>query len=267
MKGMKTAQYPVFAWLRMVLLFGLWGGLSAAQPMQAPIRPAFGWGEYMKFRVHYGFVTAGYVSLQVQEEPVMVGSHPCYHIVGLGWTHPGFDWFYRIRDRYETYMDTTELLTRRFNRHIVEGGFESYTETHFDQAAGQARYIDHKKRERFFEVPAGIQDVISAFYYARSRYDAHSLQIGDRISLRNFLDRKTFQLEAKLLSREQIKVEGVTYSALKFDLLIEEAGMITDGSTIQFWISEDEQKLPLRIESDLMIGSLKADLMEVRRME
>ena len=250
--------------MRILVLLGLGLGLLAAQPLGAPVRPAFTWGEFMKFRVHYGFVTAGYASLHVQEAPVMVGDQPCYHIVGLGWTHPGFDWFYRVRDRYETYLDTTHLLTRRFNRHIVEGGFESYTETHFDQAAGRARYIDHKQRELFFEVPAEIQDVISAFYYARSRYDARTLKIGDRISLRNFLDRKTFNLEAKLLARESLKVEGVTYQALKFDLLIEEAGMITDGSSIQFWISEDARKLPLRIESDLMIGSLKADLMEVR---
>ena len=90
------------------------------------------------------------------------------------------------------------------------------------------------------------------------------LQPGDRFPLRNFIDRKTFGLEAELIERETIKVEGQKYKALHMKLLIEEAGLITDGSKIEFWISDDANKIPLRIQSDLAIGSLKADLIETR---
>lgn len=222
----------------------------------------FSGGEYLKFRVHYGFVTAGFATLQVMDTLTELDGYACHHIIGKGFTHPGFDWVYKVRDQYETFMEEESLLSLRFNRHIKEGGFEHYSETHFKHPAQEVLYIDHKQREYTFEVPVGIQDVISAFYYARATNDHLDLAPGDRISLRNFLDRKTFNLEARMLKREEIKVDGQRYKAIKFDLLIEEAGLITDGSSIQFWISDDLNKLPLRIESDLVIGALKADLIE-----
>jgi hypothetical protein len=219
-------------------------------------------GEFLKFRIHYGFVTAGFASLEVMPEQHILQDRPCLKIVGLGYTHPGFDWVFKVRDRYETFVDEERLLSLRFNRHIREGGFESYTETYFDHETQTASYINEWKKVTEYKVPVGIQDVISAFYYARSTHDAYQLKIGDQISLRNFLDRKTFDLQARLVEREVIKVDGVSFRALKFNLLVEDAGLVTDGSRIHFWISEDDNKIPLRIESDLAIGSLKADLVE-----
>lgn len=223
-------------------------------------------GEFLKFRIHYGLITAGFATLEVKNERKIINGRSCYHIVGQGFTNPTFDVFYKVRDNYETFMDEESLLSHRFNRYIREGGFENYSETHFDQQNGKALYIDHKKRRTTYDVPANIQDVISAFYYARTRYDQDSLKPGDRISLHNFLDRKNFGLEASLLAREKIKIDGQWYNALKMDLLIEEVGLVTDGSTIVFWISDDDNKIPLRIQSDLAIGSLKADLVEYENL-
>ncbi len=219
-------------------------------------------GEWLKFRVHYGFVTAGYLEMEVKGHRPMRQGRPCYHIVGRGYSHPAFEWFYTVDDKYESFCDEQAMVSWEFRRQIREGEFSAYTETHFDQHEQKARYIDNKKRERMYDVPVNVQDVISSFYYARARYDHNQFQPGDRIELHNFIDRKPYRLEAKFLKREIIEMEDVEYRALKFDLLIEEVGMITDGSTIRFWISDDENKVPLRIESELMVGSLAADLID-----
>ncbi|MEM7660063.1 MAG: DUF3108 domain-containing protein [Bacteroidota bacterium] len=250
------------SYLAPILLAILGIALLAFRPFAPHISPSFQSGEFLKYRIHYGFVTAGYATLEVMPEQAILQDRPCWHIVGKGFTHPGFDWVYKVRDQYETFVDTESLLSRRFNRHIREGGFESYTETYFDQEQHKASYINEWKKVTEYPVPPGIQDVISAFYHARSTHNAYTMQVGDEISLRNFLDRKTFDLKARLLKRETIKVDGHAFRALKFALMIEEAGLITDGSKINFWISEDENKVPLRIQSELKIGSLKADLME-----
>ncbi|MDP5171000.1 MAG: DUF3108 domain-containing protein [Bacteroidia bacterium] len=224
----------------------------------------FARGEWLKFRVHYGFVTAGFLEMEVKPYKAYREGRSCYHIVGRGYTQKAFEWFYSVDDQYESYCDDQALVSWQFNRKISEGNFYSYSETHFDQAGQKARHIDNKKRETIYNVPVNVQDVISAFYYARARYDQRKLRVGDRIEMHNFIDRKPFRLEAKLLARETIKVEDKKYRALKFDLLIEEVGMITDGSTIQFWISDDDNKIPLRVESELMVGSLAADLIEAK---
>ncbi|MEM7369051.1 MAG: DUF3108 domain-containing protein [Bacteroidota bacterium] len=219
-------------------------------------------GEFLKYRIHYGFITAGFATLEVMPERYLLQDRVCWHIVGKGYTHPGYDWIYKIRDQYETYIDRESLLSWRFNRHIREGGFENYTETYFNHYTYKAEYINEWKQITVYDVPANIQDVISAFYHARTTHTAADMKVGDKISLRNFLDRKTFDLEAEMLARDTVKIGGMSYKTLKFNLLIEEAGLITDGSKIQFWISDDHNKVPLRIKSDLMIGSLKADLIE-----
>lgn len=235
--------------------------LSRAQFRSVP-NHTFQKGEYLKYRIHYGLLTAGYATLEVETESSYINRRPCHHIIMRGFTHPGFDWVYKVRDVYETYCDEKSLLALQFNRHIREGKFESYTETHFDHEAHIANYIDERKRTTPYKVPENIQDVISAFYFARTYYHQDSLKKGDRISLRNFIDRKTVGLEAEFLERENIKVKGTGFKALKFALLIEESGLVTDESKIVFWISDDPNKVPLRIESDLMIGALKADLIE-----
>lgn len=244
------------------LLFALLLSLPAFSQLRNMKNQTFQGGEFLKYRIHYGIITAGYATLEVEPQTYYVQQRPCHHIVMRGVTHPGFDWFFKVRDVYETYIDQKALVSWRFNRHIVEGNFEQYTETHFNHFTGYATYINPKKEEIEHKVPENIQDVISAYYFARTYYDHETMGIGDRISLRNFLDQKTFGLEAVLLNRESIEVADHTFKALKFKLLIDEADLVTDGSTIVFWISDDANKIPLRIESDLMIGSLKADLIE-----
>ncbi len=240
--------------------------LVAQNPLRQVENTAFQKGEFLKYRIHYGIITAGYATLSVKPKTYYVQNRPCHHIVMRGFTHSGFDWFYKVRDVYETYFDESALVPWRFNRHIVEGGYESYTETHFNHYQRSATYINQKKEEIEYEVPANIQDVISAYYFARTFYDHKVLKAGDKISLRNFLDQKTFGLEAVMLQREVIEVEGKEFKAIKFKLLIDESGMVTDGSTIVFWISDDYNKVPLRIESELMIGSLRADLIDWKQL-
>lgn len=256
--------------LALALALLSWGKEPAPAPQQ-PQRElrsvenkTFRRGEWLKFRVHYGLITAGYLEMEVKPTTLYRQGRPCYHLSGWGFTHPAFEWFYTLNDRYESICDEEALVSWQFNRHIAEGSFRAYTETHFDQFNQVARHIDNKKRESRHAVPVHVQDVISAFYYARARYDQRVLRVGDRIEMHSFIDRKPYKLEAKLLAREVIEVEGVKYRALKFDLLVEESGMITDGSEIQFWISDDDNKAPLRVRSELAVGALAADLIESR---
>lgn len=236
--------------------------LSAQGGLRKLDNQAFQKGEFLKYKVHYGMITAGYATVKVGQQMVQVGERPCYHIAVENYTSSTFDVFYRVRDKYESYFDHDALISLRFNRYIEEGKFISYSETYFDPINHKARYINNKKQTSYYSVPSNIQDVISAFYYARASYDTEQMTVGDRLSLQNFIDRKTVALQAELLKREEIKVEGKKYQTLKFNLLVEEAGMVTDKSKIVFWITDDKNKVPIRIKSELPIGSLKADLIE-----
>ncbi len=267
---MKPLRFLLPLTMLLLWLLPAWasGDSLHAQPHLPEIEnQAFRRGEFLKFRIHYGFVTAGFVEMEVAQRPRYENGQRCYHIIGRGYSSPSFDVFYKLRDTYESFMAEETLVSQRFNRSIQEGSFESYSETHFDHSREKARYLNFTKgQEQTYDITAGIQDVISAFYYARTRYHTDKLAVGDKISLRNFIDRKTVGLEARVLAKEEIKIDGVKYKALKMDLLVEEAGMITDGSEITFWISDDANKIPLQIESKLTIGSLKVDLIDYQNL-
>lgn len=223
-------------------------------------------GEYLKYRMHYGLVTAGYATVEVKKETETVSGHKCHHIVGKGFTNTTYDWIFKIRDTYETFIDEATLMPCKFVRDVQEGDYKSYTITQFDQNLNNAYYVDEQRKVTTYKVPPNIHDVISCFYSSRM-YDQTKLKTGDKIPLTNFLDRKVFKLNAEFLKRETIVVEGVKYKALKMKLLVDEAGMITDKSQIHFWLSDDNNKIPLRIETELTIGSIKADLVEYKNLK
>lgn len=223
-------------------------------------------GEFLKYRMHYGLVTAGYATVEVKKESQTVSGRKCHHIVGKGTTNSTYDWIFKIRDTYETYIDEETLVPWKFVRDIQEGDFKSHTVTQFDQNLNNAYYVDEQMKVTTYKVPSNIQDVISCFYSSRI-YDQNKLKAGDKIALTNFLDRKVYKLNAEFMKREVIVVDGVKYKGLKMKLLIDEAGMITDKANIHFWLSDDNNKIPLRIETELTIGSIKADLIEYKNLK
>lgn len=259
---------PQRAFLMLLLLFA--SSLVAWKTPPPPFRnvsnAAFNKGEFLKYRVHYGVITAGYATLEVGGKTETVNGRKCHHIIGKGFTTSSYDWVYKIRDKYETFVDEEALIPWRFIRHIEEGDFKSHTETRFEHSLKKAYHVNNKAQMTAYNVPENIQDVISSFYYART-LNQKTLQVGSKIPLTNFLDEKTFNLQAQLLKRENVSIDGVKYKALKMKLLVEEAGIITDGSKINFWISDDENKIPLRIEAELAIGSIKVDLIEYKNLK
>jgi hypothetical protein len=224
-------------------------------------------GEYALYRMHYGLLTGGYASVRVNDTLHEIQNKICFHLEARGWTTSSFDVFYKVRDNYESYVDKNSLLPLHFKRDIQEGGFKSFTEIHFDHERDTAHYTHRNKNITPYPVPANIHDVVSSFFFARATNNHQSLKPGDRIPLTCFLDRETFKLEAKMLAREKIKVSGKWYNALHFKLLVEEAGLLTDGGKVDFWISDDKNKLLLRMESELWVGSIKADLIESRGLK
>ena len=238
--------------------------LSWKHPHSFVENDTFQEGEYALYRMHYGMLTGGYASVKVSDRLHQIDGKSCFHLEAKGWTTSSFDYFYKVRDCYESYVDQQSLLPVHFKRDIKEGGFKSFTEIHFDHENDTAFYTHRNKTITPYPVPTNIHDVVSSFFFARATHNHDELKVGDHIPLTCFLDREVFKLEAKLIEREEIEVEYKRYKALHFKLLVEEAGLLTDGGKVDFWISDDKNKLLLRMESELWVGSIKADLVTAK---
>ena len=240
---------------------------SSSGQLREVSNKAFQKGEYLKYRIHYGFIDAGIATLEVKPKSYRKKGRKCLHIVMKNETTGLFDTFYRVRDTYESYTDEKALISWQFNRDIQEGKYKSYREIHFDHSQGKAEYHKNSGEIVMHDVPPNVQDVISTYYFARASYDHKELKPGSKISLRNFIDETNFELEARVEKRETIKVNGEKFKALRLKVMIEEAGLITDGSKITLWVSDDKNLIPLAFKSKLLIGSIRADLVEYKNLK
>jgi uncharacterized protein DUF3108 len=223
-------------------------------------KSAFDKGEWLKFRMSYsGWMKAGNATLQIKDN--VIKEKPVYHVVGKGWTTGAIKWFFKVKDRYESYFDKETGLPYKFIRDINEGGFIKKLEIDFDQV-NQKAYINDKKQKKTYiiDTKPNIQDMVSAYYYLRNRIEVDSLKLGDEIETDMFFDKENFGFKLKYLGEEVIRTKFGKVKTLKFRPYVMAGRVFKEEESLTLWVSNDKNRIPLRIKADLAIGSLRADL-------
>jgi hypothetical protein len=222
---------------------------------------AFKQGEVLSYRLHYGAINAGVAVLEVKPELLDVSGRKVMHIVANGYTNGAADWFFKVRDRYETYMDKDALVPWLFVRRVDEGGFkfsQDYSFNHY------TKKVDVGNGEKF-DVPPSIQDMVSAFYSARSM-DLSSAKPGDLFSLTCFVDKEIWPLQIKFIGRETIKTDIGKYKCLRFRPVVQKGRVFKNEEDLNVWISDDKNHIPMRVQANVIIGSIKMDITDAKNL-
>ncbi len=214
---------------------------------------AFTVGEKLTFDVKYGFVTAGVAEMAIPEFKKISG-RDVYHITFRVNSVSSFDPFYKVRDRYESYLDKEGLFPWRFEQHIREGGYKRDFAAFFDQRRGKA-----KTSEGSYDIPQYVNDIVSAFYLART-FEYEELERGDRVHLENFYKDKVYPLDVVYLGKETIEVEAGTFECIMVEPLVEEGGLFKSEGSIVLWLSDDDLRIPVKVKTKIIIGSINAEL-------
>lgn len=183
-----------------------------------------------------------------------------YHCIATGTTYSFFDNFFKVRDRYETYIDTGTMLPVKFIRNVDEGGYKIYNNVSFNQQAHTA-----VTTTGVFPVTNCIQDVISSTYYARN-IDFSKYKPGDKIPFDMFLDNEIYHLYLRYEGKENIKTKYGKFKAIKFKPLLIKGSIFQGGENMNIWVSDDQNHLLLRAESPIAVGSIKVDMMGYRNL-
>ena len=216
----------------------------------------FNAGEQITFKVFYsvaGLYAAAGEAVFTSKLTTM-NNKPVYHIVGDGKTYSFYDNFFKVRDRYETFIDTATLQPYKFIRNINEGGYKKYENVTFNKATNTAI-----TKDGVYKVPGCVQDVISSIYYARN-IDFSKYKPGDKIPFTVFLDNEIFEMYIRYMGRETIKTKYGKFRAIKFKPLLIQGTIFEGGEKMTVWVSNDQNKIPLRIESPISVGSIKLDM-------
>lgn len=214
-------------------------------------------GEKINMIVFYNalglYVNAGTANFSVSSEKLFNKS--VYHITGTGVTNSKYDWIFKVRDRYESYIDSLTLQPFKFIRNVDEGGYKKYENITFNHASNTAITA-----QGVFKVPGCTQDVISSFFYARN-INFEKYKSGDRIPFHLFLDNEIYSMYIRYMGKETIKTRYGKFNAIKFKPLLVKGTIFEGGENMTVYVSDDNNKVPLRIESPLLVGSVKVDLM------
>lgn len=217
---------------------------------------AFKTGESVTMKVFYNaagmYIGAGEATFTTNIE--RFNGKTAYHCIGDGKSYPFFDNFFKVRDRYESYIDTATMLPIKFIRNVDEGGYKIYNNVSFNHTAGTA-----VSTNGVFKTPNCIQDVVSAIYYARNiNFDKY--KEGDKIPFDMFLDDEVFHIYIRYLGKEQVKTRYGKFRAIKFKPLLIKGTIFEGGEKMTAWVSDDPNHLLLRVESPITVGSIKIDM-------
>ena len=221
-------------------------------------------GEELTYKVYYNlnfiWVPAGEVVFRVNEVDEQ------FHLSVKGKTYKSYEWFFKVRDHYDTYIDKSTLLPTLSIRDVREGGYTLYDKVDFDQEGHTAfstrgRSKDNIKERNEFQVDPCMHDILSLIYYTRNlQFD--EMSEGEKVPVKIFIDKEVWPLQMTYrgpVAQKTIKGLG-KFNTLEFSPEVIEGEYFKEGTTMRIWASDDENKIPLLIESPIAVGSIKAVL-------
>jgi hypothetical protein len=220
---------------------------------------AFQTGEWFKFRVHYGMINAGYATLEVQDG--VINNKKVYHVIGKGYSTGMSRFFFKVDDIYESYFDKVTGNPYKYVRKIDEGGYTKNQEGFFNQASDRVLVKDFEnKTEKTFVIPNNTQDIVSTFYYLRNYPTIDKLKVGESVAIDMFFDDETTKFKLKFIGRADIETKFGVIPTMIFRPLVQSGRVFKEKEALTVWISDDDNKIPVRIQANLAVGSIKADL-------
>jgi hypothetical protein len=218
---------------------------------------AYQTGEKLQYKIGYGLINAGTATLAIKDISTKKG-RPAYHVVGTGRSVGMAEWFFRTRDRYETFIDTEALVPWEFIRDVDEGGYLKNHHLIFNQFTQQVKDLKHPEKGTF-SYPPYAQDILSALYYARA-YNTQNMKAGDTRTFTIFLDHEQFPFQLKLMERKVVKTKFGKIKCLALRPVLQEGRVFEDEESMTIYVSDDANKIPILIESELLVGSIKVEL-------
>lgn len=217
-------------------------------------------GEFLKYKIHYGLLNAGFTSLEIRETE----DENTLHAIGKGWTTGMVGMVFSVDDNYETFFDKNTHRPIHFIRKVYEGGYTKDKEIFFDFNKHRARVVNHKKEtDSTYFIQNDVKDMLQSFYYVRSiNFDEY--EENDTIDVRMFFDEQMYMVKVLVLGRERLKTKFGEIDCVVIRPLVQEGRVFKDEENVTLWVSDDHNKIPIRIKASILVGSVKADLIEAK---
>jgi hypothetical protein len=218
-------------------------------------------GEQLSYRLKYGFFTGAEATLRVEDGEQKIDGHPTFHIVADGKTAGTFDIFYKVRNRYETYVDKTTLLPYFYTENRHESNYKHTDNVTFDHADNKIT-----ANKGVFPFKGKVFDFVSAYYFARG-IDVSKIKIGDKFDMTYFLEDGVHTLTITYMGKEKVEGPMGAFNCLKFNPTIIPGRIFRKDSKLYLWITDDNNRIPVKAHVELIVGSVTMDLTDAKGLK
>ncbi|MFA0962276.1 DUF3108 domain-containing protein [Roseivirga sp. BDSF3-8] len=253
-------------------------GITATSPVIAQCNTAsklsFKAGEKVLYDVYYNlsliWVHAGEVSFEV--ESTRYKNQNAYLLKSYGRSLSKYDWVYTVRDTFETYVDAGNHAPLAFRRKTREGSYRvNNSYKYIPENSTVYTWVENSDAKEIVTdtvaLPDCTFDVLSAIYYCRN-LDFSKYKPGDKIPMKLLLDGKVYdELYVRYLGKEVIEDrEDRKWHTIKFKPLLVEGTIFSGGEEMTVWVTDDANKVPVKIEAEVLVGKVKAFIREAENL-
>jgi len=228
-------------------------------------RITFGTGEVITYRIHYGFINAAEARMVISDDIHYLNGKPCMKIDVYGKSTGMFDLFANINDNWGTYFDTVNQRPARFYRVLQEGRYRKNEIVNFDYSRNLALTREYSFSNKNWkpvvaqEVPRDVQDLVSGYYYLRT-IDFSNKKAGDIITMDAFFDKELYDFKIRVVGREMVKTSLGEIRSIVLSPIMPENSLFDGGNSVRVWISDDINKVPLKIKAKMFVGAVEVDI-------
>ncbi|MVN19983.1 DUF3108 domain-containing protein [Mucilaginibacter arboris] len=235
--------------------------LVAAQELVKKNTLAFKDGEQLSYRLKYGIFSAAEANLRIEESGIKFDGNPTYHIIVDGRTAGSFDVFFKVRNRYESFIDRTTTLPYYYTENRREGKYRRTDKVSFD--------YENKKitaQTGTFPFKGMVFDLPSAFYFARN-LDLSKIKVGEELTLQYFSEKKVETLGITYLGKETVTCDLGTFNCLKFSPAIVPGRIFRKDSKLYLWITNDGNRIPIKAQVEILVGTVTLEITNAKGLK
>jgi len=236
-------------------------------------KKAFAPGEEITYNAYYNW---GFIWLHAGEVLFRVSSkvyegRDVYHLYGYGMSYKSYDWIFKIREKYQSYVDSETMLPLWYERDVYEGGYTAFEDYRFDYTNNLIHtYVQKKKNPGVngtISLTPCLFDVMSAVYYFRC-FDFSKYKPGDKIPINMILDSESYNLHLRYFGKEEVKTrDKKKYQCLKFAIQLVEGSIFKGDEDAVIWVTDDVNRVPVIVEAQILVGSVKAILRDTKGLK
>ena len=226
---------------------------------------SFSTGEQLDYRVSFGFFTVGRAVTKIDSRVYNVNSTPCFKIDAFGETSDWISWITRVKDVWGAYLDTTSLSTQVSYRKIREGNYRKDELANFDhrkkkvevKVMNQATGVYENPKE--YDIPHNAKDLVGGFMLLR-QIDFAKVRVGDTLTISGFFEDTSYNLNIMYVGKDVVHTKLGKIPCHKLIPIMPDNQLFDGENSITCWLSDDANKIPVKIQAKMFIGHTGLEL-------